>query len=449
MAVRDFHPPPEPTFLPLPADEAADAAVDAYLYAYPLVLMEISRRLFTNVAAPSPATSQAPVNQFVHFPAFPDASFTAVVRPNADTLYSLLWFDVSSEPLLIQVPDSGGRYYLLQMSDMWSDVFAAPGKRTTGTGPLWIALAAADWRGALPPEALEIRAPTPIGVIAGRTQTNGAADFPAVHKFQAGFQVHQTAPATVRVDTRLDTSPPVEQVARMSAEAFFGLYAQLARSIPPHANDSPILQRMARLGLHAGVVKPFAGLAPAARAALEAAPKAATKKIHRAGMHLGANVNGWQTTASPIGTYGADYLRRATIAFKALGANVAEDAIYPFAVSDADGRPLDSSARYTLHFPKDELPPVRAFWSLTLYNDRQFFAANPIHRYALGDRDPLRFNSDGSLDLYIQRDPPGAGKDLNWLPAPASGGFSMNFRLYWPRASALDGSWTPPPIHKL
>jgi len=153
--------------------------------------------------------------------------------------------------------------------------------------------------------------------------------------------------------------------------------------------------------------------------------------------------------ANPVGTYGTDYLKRALIAFMGLGANTLEDAFYPTARAQADGKPFDSAARYVLHFERQQLPPVRAFWSLTMYNDRQFMAENPIDRYAIGDRDPLKFNPDGSLDLYIQRASPGADRESNWLPAPGSGGFSMNLRLYWPQPVVLDGTWEPPAIKRL
>ncbi len=158
--------------------------------------------------------------------------------------------------------------------------------------------------------------------------------------------------------------------------------------------------------------------------------------------------NGWRTIGNPIGTYGTDYLQRAMIAFAGLGANTVEDATYPLAMTDADGKPFDSAATYVIHFDKERLPPARAFWSLTMYNERQFFAANPIHRFAIGDRDPLKYNADGSLDLVIQRDPPKSAES-NWLPTPAAGNFSMNLRLYLPRPEALDGTWKPPVVRRV
>ena len=176
------------------------------------------------------------------------------------------------------------------------------------------------------------------------------------------------------------------------------------------------------------------------------AKTAALQNIKTRFLKIGVISSGWRTNLTAIGTYGTDYLSRAGIAYAGLGANTIEDAVYPTAITDADGKPFSSDNRYILHFNANEVPPVRGFWSLTMYNDKQFFAANPIDRYAIGDRDKLAFNPDGSLDLFIQRDSPGKDKEANWLPAPASGAFTMNLRLYWPKPEVLDGSWTPPGV---
>jgi hypothetical protein len=255
-------------------------------------------------------------------------------------------------------------------------------------------------------------------------------------------------PDKTAIDTRLDMSAPVEQVAKMDAGTFFGLFARLTRANPPHFNDYPVLARMARLGLEPGKTFSFAAAPPVIRKALEEAAAPALKKIKEELPRTTRAVNGWQTPTSPIGTYGTDYLRRAAVAWSGLGANTVEDAVYPGMIVDADGAPLDNAKRYTLHFEKDALPPARAFWSLTLYNDRQFLAANPIERYAIGDRDKLGWNEDGSLDLYIQRDPPGVENIANWLPSPESGSFLLTLRLYWPKPEALDGRWNPPPLKR-
>ncbi len=430
--------------------EAAEIAVEAYLYAYPLVLMDITRRLATNVE--SPAGTRCPMNQFAHLRVFPDATFTDVVRPNADTLYSSLWFDVSKEPLVISVPDSGGRYYLLPMLDLWTDVFASPGKRTTGTSPQKFAIVGPTWLGKLPPGVELLRAPTVIGWILGRTQTNGKSDYHAVHKFQAELTATPLSafgesynPPKGTVDPAVSPVAPVEQVSKMDAPAFFTRFCELTKNNPPHANDYPILGRMKRIGIVPGQSFDLARTTPAVKTATaEAGPKAMAKLKSYFPDRV---VNSWVIPMNPIGTYGTDYLRRANIAYFGLGANCVEDAIYPSMLVQFDGRPFDSGKKYVLHFKKEEIPPARAFWSLTLYNDRQLFTDNPINRYAIGDRDPLSFNADRSLDLYIQRDSP--SEQSNWLPSPKKGAFSLTMRLYWPMPAALDGTWKPPEIHEL
>lgn len=443
---------------PVSADEAKEIAIEAYVYAYPMVLMDVTRQIATNVAAAdAQGGARAPVNQFAHMPRYPDATFTDVVRPNADTLYSSLWFDVAREPLVIHVPDSGGRYYLLPMLDLWTDVFASPGTRTTGRGEQLFAIVGPGWRGSLPAGMTEVRAPTVVGWMIGRTQTNGPADFDSVHVFQAGLTATPlgrwgkkgSTPTSGAVTPNLDTSPPVEQVKKMDAGTFFARFAALTRSNPPHANDYPILDRMARIGLVPGRPFDIAKASPDVKAALEAAALAGTGQILATLPRTGTMVNGWRMLAEPIGTYGTAYLRRAVIAYSGLGANVVQDAIYPSAARDAEGKPFDSGARYVVHFGKEQLPPVRAFWSLSMYDARQLFTANAINRYALGDRDALQFNTDGSLDVYIQRASPGTDKESNWLPTPQAGPFSMNLRLYWPGPSALEGSWAPPPVKRV
>ena len=437
----------------LPSDEIGEVATNAYIHAYPLILMELTRRIATNVAD-TRQFSKAPMDQFANVPAFPDATYTDIVRPNVDTLYSLMWFDVSKEPLLISVPDSGGRYYLLPMLDMWTDVFQSTGTRTTGTSAQLLAIAEPRWQGRLPAGAMLVHSPTAIGWIIGRTQTNGRADYDAVHKFQNGLVATPLSqwsksylPPAGRINPDWDMkTPPVDQVEKLSPAAYFSLFTELTKLNPPHANDYPILEQMRRIGIEPG--KPFAfdKASPEVQGALTEAGPIALKRIRARFLKMGVASAGWRTNLTAIGTYGADYLSRAVIAYVGLGSNTIEDAVYPTAVTDADGKPFISDNRYMLHFNKDQVPPVRAFWSLTMYNERHLLAANPIDRYAIGDRDKLAFNPDGSLDLYIQRESPGQDKASNWLPTPASGPFTMNLRLYWPKPEVLDGSWAPPGV---
>jgi hypothetical protein len=393
------------------------------------------------------------MNKLNHRKAFPDANFTEVVRPNADTLYSIMWFDLSKEPLVLDIPASGGRYYLLQFLDMWTDTFAAPGTRTTGNQAQTIVLAGTHWQGQLPVGATLIRSPTAMGWMIGRTQTNTAADYANVYKFQNGMSVTPLSLAgksytAVRdADPSWDLSaPPVVLVEKMNAQDYFVLFAELMKKNPPHANDYPILHRMARIGIEPGKSFAFSAASAETKQALEGAPAAGLMSIKGGLGSIGVRQNGWRINMTAVGTYGTDYRTRAAIAFGGLGANPIEDAMYPGAFADADGKPFASDKRYVLHFTKEQLPPVRAFWSLTLYDERQYFAANPINRFAIGDRDKLTFNADGSLDLYIQRLSPGVEKESNWLPAPTKGAFTLNLRLYWPKPEAMTGTWVPPPV---
>jgi len=436
-------------------DEAYEIGVEAYTYAYPMVLMELTRRVATNVAEPDGARLRAPMNRFAHAQAYPDANFKDVVRPNADTLYSMLWFDVGGEPLVLTLPDTGARYHVIPIMDLWTDVFATLGSRTTGDAGGTFALVGPHWKGTLPQGVREIVSPTEVGWIIGRIQTNGASDYAHVHQLQAGFKAvplsawgKPYAEPAGRADPAVDMSPPVEQAARLDPGAFFALFAELMKRNPPHAADYAVLLRMERVGLVAG--RSFAleqAPEPVRRALTRAAPDA-LKRVLEHGRSRYVRREGWSMPLGMIGIYGSDYLLRAFIAYAGLGALPPQEAIYPSCLADQSGQPLTGAARYVLHFDKAQLPPAKAFWSLTMYGADQFFVDNPINRYAIGDRDKLAFNADGSLDLYIQRESPGKDKEANWLPA-AAGPFSMNLRLYLPKAEATDGRWAPPAVKRV
>jgi len=235
-------------------------------------------------------------------------------------------------------------------------------------------------------------------------------------------------------------------VNQMPALEFFRYAAELMKRNPPHLTDWSIVARMKRIGLEAG--KSFDSSVVSADALARGA--AAGLQLMRDKMHTIAPViNGWQMNTHTMGVYGNYYLKRAIVAMAGLGANQPQDAIYPLNITDADGKPVVAENRYVLHFSRDELPPVDAFWSLTLYDAQGFQVANPIDRFALGDRDALEYNADGSLDLYVQNESPGPGKEANWLPAPKSGGLGLTLRLYAPKPQALDGSWNPPAIQRV
>jgi len=443
-----------PSHAGLDHDAIRDLGIDAYVYLYSLVTMEITRRQLTNVAEPTGAS--APPNTYAHVRAFPTADFKAVVRPNFDTLYSSAWLDLRDGPIVVSSPeDTDGRYYELPMYDMWTDAFAVPGQRTSGTGAAHWAVVPPGWNGTLPDDVERIDAPTPIIWIIGRTQTNGPADYPKVHAFQDGLALTPLAswgdasrvPTPAHpVDPSVDMkTPPLDQVNAMDAATYFDLALELLEVHPPHVTDSPTTMRMARVGLVPGAK--FADLDPVVRDALADVPKAGVQTMSEAYPRIARVVDGWQMNVDTMGVYGNFYMKRAIVAMVGLGANSAEDAVYPVLMADADGDPVTGDHDYVLHFDAADLPPVNAFWSVTMYDDAGFQAANELDRFAIGDRDPLQYNADGSLDLYLQHASPGKDKEANWLPAP-TGPLGVTMRLYAPKSAVLHGNWSPPPLRK-
>jgi len=437
--------------------EAYEIGVEAYVYFHPLITMDVTRQVMTNLPA-GQKTGVGPMNEFHHFRAFPDASFREVVRPNFDTLYSVLWLDLTKEPMIVSAPNTDGRYYLLPMMDMWSDVFAVPGKRTSGTEAAHFAVVSQGWQGDLPKGVTRIDAPTPYVWIIGRTQTNGPKDYEAANKVQDGFLAtplsqwgKKAVAVTFKADPTVDMkTSPADQVLTMKADEYFSFGAELMKIHPPHLTDWSTLARMKRIGIMPGNSFDFAKAPPAVQAGLKRAVPGGLKLMKDALPSIAPIVNGWQMNTSSMGVYGNFYLKRAIIAWIGLGANQPEDAIYPLNLTDVDGNPVETGQRYVLHFSKDELPPVNAFWSVTMYDDAGFQVANKLNRFAIGDRDALKYNADRSLDIYIQPESPGKGKESNWLPSPAKGApIGVTMRLYSPKPQALDGRWVPPAISKV
>jgi hypothetical protein len=452
---RPADPPAAASATPVTAEEAQAIVQEAYVFLYPLITMDVTRRQTTNIEA-GKLPGRGPMNAFSHIRAYPTADFREVVRPNFDTLYSSAWLDLTEGPVIISVPDTAGRYYLLPMIDMWSDVFAVPGKRTSGTGAANYAVVPPGWTGTLPADVQRIAAPTSYVWIIGRTRTNGAADYEAVHKVQDGYRVTLLADwgkpprqPSVKIDATVDMkTPPLVQVNSMPAMAYFSYGAELMKRQAPHATDWSIVTRMKRIGIEPGKSFDATTLNPVVKGALDGGAAAGLKIMQDKFSTVANVVNGWQMNTDSIGVYGNYYLKRAIVALVGLGANQPEDAIYPVALTDATGAPLKGGQKYVLHFEKSELPPVEAFWSVTMYDAAGFQVANALNRFAIGDRDALKYNEDGSLDLYVQAENPGPEKESNWLPAPKSGDLGITMRLYAPKPPALDGRWNPPTIKR-
>jgi hypothetical protein len=449
----------------LTEQEAHTIGVDAYLYFYPMVSFDLTRKQSTNIEA-GKEIGKGPMNTFSNFPAYPPADYRVVVRMNFDTLYSWAWLDLTKEPIVFSVPDTNGRYYLMPILDAWTDVFASPGWRTTGTGAGTFLLTPPGWRAdlrdrfvdefQLPKNTQRIETPTPFVMIVGRTKTDGPHDYDAVHKIQAGYKVTPLSewgkppnPVEVKIDSSVDMKTPVKlQVDRMPAAKFFAYAAELLKVNPPHLTNEPMIVQLKKIGIEPGKSFDMDKIDPVIGKALVNAPEDARQLMAWKYPKLARVANGWAMNTDTIGVYGNYYLKRAIVAQVGIGANVPEDAIYPMNLFDEDGKPLDGANKYTLHFDKGDTPPANAFWSVTLYDSEGYQVPNALNRFAVSSWMPFNYNADGSLDLYFQNESPGADRDANWLPAP-KGPFNLTMRLYAPKSEAITGKWNPPPVTRV
>ena len=437
-------------------EDAHAIGVEAYLYFYPIVTMDVTRKQFTNMKPGEMDGIGGPMNTLGSARAFPTADMRVVVRPNVDTLYSPGYLDLTKEPMVLSVPDTGGRYYLLPMLDMWTDVFASPGWRTTGTQAGNFLVTPPGWSGTVPDGFTQIEAPTPYVWIIGRTKTDGPTDYDAVHKIQEGYRITPLSqwgkspePPTVKIDPSIDMkTPPKKTVDAMPAGKFFAYAAELLKLHPPHITDEPIIARLKRVGFEAGKSFDLDSADPAVKKGLERSSEDAQKLMAWKIPTMARAANGWSMNTDTMGVYGNYYLKRAMVTQVGLGANLPEDAIYPFNLGDSEGEPLDGASNYEIHFHKDQIPPAQAFWSITLYDNDGFQVANPLNRFAVSSWMPFKFNPDGSLDLYFQNESPGGDKEANWLPAP-KGPYNLTMRIYAPKSDALTGKWNPPPVVKV
>jgi hypothetical protein len=436
-------------------EEAVSNAVDAYIYGYPLVTMDVTRKQLTNVAVTDAA--HAPMGQINRFRTYPAVDNHAVTAPNADTLYTTAWINVSKEPWVFSIPDMGDRYYLMPMLDGWTDVFQVPGKRTTGDKAQKYLITGPGWSGTVPDGVMEYKSPTGMVWILGRIYCTGTPDDSAkVHALQDKFSLVPLSsygkpytPVPGEVDANFNMKTAVrDQVDSFSINDYFNYLAKLMKTNPASADDAPMVAKMAAIGFVPGQDFDPSKLGAFDKEAIKAVPKLAQAKIMEYFKKAGVPVNGWMFTTK-TGTYGTDYIQRALVTAIGLGANRPQDAGYPTGEKDADGNAFDTaSKKYVMHFDKGQMPPVDGFWSLTMYDASYFFVPNPLNRYTLSSRNKFVPNADGSVDLYLQAESPGKAKEANWLPAPKAKFIPM-LRLYWPKQtppSIIDGSWKPPAI---
>ena len=426
---------------------------EAYLYGYPLVMMETTRIQSAKYIGPE--------NQLRMVRQFPNAQFKEVVRPNVDTLYTTAFISMKEGPWAFEMPANNKRYELMPFMDAWTNVFASPGTRTSGNQGGTYLLAGPEWNGQVPKGMTLLKSPTDMVWLIGRTQTNGTADFATVHELQNRLRLSKWPQPpdslSASTDSKRDAQPswqvstepsltPVAQMKALNTTEFFNRLMKLMVSNPPSPEDAPLLARLAQLEIKPGQAVHLSG---SNALSFSLGRWIANQRVMKA-LNTKAQDGSWSYPPLNLGRYGTDYNTRAAVAMVGLGANLPEDAMYPNTALDHQGEALNGKHRYRLHFAANALPPVKAFWSITAYGADEFLIDNPMQRFAIGDRDPLVFNADGSLDLWVQATPPSQKEAAsNWLPVQMGAPFLLNARLYWPEDKALNGQWKMPVVERL
>jgi hypothetical protein len=436
------------------SDNPVDIATLAYIWGYPLV---IKVRTYDYAMSPNipPGPLRGPVNTIAHARDLLDASYTDVVRPNQDTLYSVSYLDLMNKSLILQVPPMSDRYYVLQFTDAYTNSFKYIGTRTNVTSGGTYFITGPNWTGTVPSGMLQIKSPTNLAVLIARILVNGPTDVPNVRALQDKLSlspISATEGSPIPVNTSVSKS---EEIPVSSQPAFMPttgakIFDELSNDMidnPPFQDDAGAVAKFEMIGIGPGLT-PSTTKNETILKALEQGIIVGEKMIDEKIAHLGSVVNGWSFNLD-TGNYGSDYLLRAAVAKTALGANAPEEALYPLTFVDNSGNNLTGSEKYVIHFDKDKIPPVEAFWSITMYNSKYGFVDNPINRYAIGDRTPgFKFNSDGSFDIYVQKDNPGKEKESNWLPATPDN-FSLLLRLYIPKEIVLKGEYQYPQVQRV
>jgi hypothetical protein len=430
------------TFQRPSATDAAAVAADGFVFGYPLVLSDLTRRLMTAVPVPDAERMRAPPNRFVHARVLPEATSGEPVG----ALRSCAWLDLSAGPVVLSVPDTHGRFYCLALVDLWTDVFACVGARTTGTAPGTYVIAGPAWNAtSLPRGAMAIRAPTRMVRIAGSTLVDRGG-YEQAHAVQDEYELHPlagTPPAGEAEQGPAIRTPPTVQVEQMDASAFFSALAALMRDNPPRLEDRAIVDRMRRVGLLTDddPAAPGLGRAATSKAVADGAARGLERVVAAAEAPPGDAVGSWHVRFR-LGEHGTEYLRRAAAACAGLESGPAADGLPMLAQTDASGSRLSGRRKYEITFGADDLPPVHGYWTLMTYDAHQPLVDNPVERYSIGDWNGLVLERDGKLRIRIQHADPGA-RVPNWLPSPP-GAFNLALHLWWPQQQVLDRRWTPP-----
>ncbi|HXY07330.1 MAG TPA: DUF1254 domain-containing protein [Terriglobales bacterium] len=431
------------------------AGAEEYVYAYPLVLMDVTRQVTT--AAANAGEYSSPINQFARIRTYVSPDFKNVVRISVNSLWSFGFVDLDQEPMIVSLPDMGDRYIVMQVVNMWTDDIGEVGTRTNGGKAGNYLIASSKWKGEAPKEITQVfKCTTRYAWVLVQMAAASPADFDAVHVKQdqlkmtplSAWGTNYTPPTNVPVDPNVDlTATPFDQVNLMTGATFFNRLAKLLVENPPYATDTRMIEGLKKLGVEAGKSFDATKIDPAILAGINKSPAYVNMQFET-GPYAIKTVNGWLNILD-LGAYGTDYQTRAFIANVGLGALQKEDAVYPSAFVDSNGIALDGTHKYVMHFEKGGLPPSKVnVWSISPYRGN-FYVRNALNRYGILSSMPLKFNADGSLDVYLQKDSPGVDKDSNWLPIPGSGSYNVTVRVYQPEQSMLDGTYKLPPITKV
>ncbi len=440
------------------AEEASDIAEDAYVYAFPM--MESYRTMYVQAVDRTAPGYLGPFNRMTHKTELLGPEFEDIVRPNNDTMYSLAWLDLRSQPIVITVPEVKDRYYSVQLVDMFTHNLGYLGTRATAGEYGSYVIAGPQWQGTKPGDAKAVfRAESNFVYCIVRIEVRGPDDVPAVRELQEQalltpmnvFLGRSRVPAADGI-----TFPSYDAVKAKSA-GFIDLFNFLLTQVAIVPEERELMERFARIGVRPGAQAASLGFTPELRDAVGAGvgkgimalAEAAADPSKLEDVTVRAE-HGWEGMAGVFGSgevMRPHYLVRGVGAMVGLYGNDAAEAYYPVGSKDAAGNPLDGSKhRYVMHFAKDQMPQVDAFWSMTMYSlPNQLMVENPFDRYSIGDRSKVRYAKDGSLTIYIQHESPGKKRESNWLPAP-NGPFSLQFRMYLPKPEALDPLYLPPPI---
>lgn len=420
----------------------------AYLYGYPVV--DMRKQMFNETHRVSDKqAAYAPLNHFYAYEYLVTPQTAGNLRgPNNDTLYFGGWFDLAKEPVIVNAPDTAGRYYTMAVTDFYAESHHV-GRRTTGTNQRFFALVGSNWKGELPPYLHVVRVPTPQVWILGRMLVDGEKDLPQALGLLRQFWA---APLS---QFKPDGPPPAKPAEVKAAavnplgklDFFVELNAWL-RTHPGEAKEAALMDLFDQIGIGPNRKLDLAKLDEASRRGLEQALAEGEALVQAATQRTMDDVrNGW-IFPTGLGRYGSDYLVRAAVV-KGGYANAAEESTYAAKLFDDERQPLTGGSRYHLHLKPEQIPPAGAFWSLVAYDIKTAsLIENPIQRYSIGDRTPgLKKNADGSLDLWIQKNPPEGGQS-NWLPV-SDEAFFLIMRIYEPKPGVFDGSYKPGVLQKL